>query len=100
MNPRSSNAHRQSLALQVAVVDLNEACGEECKVQLDAEFGQGQCIFIQCDVSDGDALRGERRSVKPELAAFRAADVRGSGCFYFWTESQLHSGVGAWFMLS
>ncbi|XP_047434838.1 15-hydroxyprostaglandin dehydrogenase [NAD(+)]-like [Mugil cephalus] len=42
---------------KVAVVDLNEAGGEECKVQLDAEFGEGRCAFIQCDVSNGDALR-------------------------------------------
>ncbi|XP_028272648.1 15-hydroxyprostaglandin dehydrogenase [NAD(+)] [Parambassis ranga] len=41
---------------KVAVVDLNKACGEECKVQLDTEFGEGNCVFLQCDVSDGDAL--------------------------------------------
>lgn len=44
--------------LQVAVVDLNEACGQQCKAQLDAEFGEGQSIFISCDVTDGDALKG------------------------------------------
>ncbi|KAG7235898.1 hypothetical protein INR49_002096 [Caranx melampygus] len=42
---------------KVAVVDLNKACGEKCKAQLDAEFGEGNCTFIQCDVSNGDALR-------------------------------------------
>ncbi|GLD61140.1 15-hydroxyprostaglandin dehydrogenase [NAD(+)] [Lates japonicus] len=42
---------------KVAVVDLNKTCGEECKTQLDAEFGEGNCTFIQCDVSIGDALR-------------------------------------------
>ncbi|XP_068606737.1 15-hydroxyprostaglandin dehydrogenase [NAD(+)] [Brachionichthys hirsutus] len=42
---------------KVAVVDLNKTCGEECKVQLDAEFGEGSSTFISCDVSDGDALR-------------------------------------------
>lgn len=40
------------------MVDLNQICGEECKTQLDAEFGEGNCIFIQCDVSNGDALKG------------------------------------------
>lgn len=40
-------------------MDLNRSCGEECKAQLDAEFGEGSCSFIQCDVSNGDALRGE-----------------------------------------
>ncbi|XP_061535085.1 15-hydroxyprostaglandin dehydrogenase [NAD(+)] isoform X1 [Phycodurus eques] len=42
---------------KVAVVDLNQTCGEECKKQLDAEFGDGSSTFIQCDVSDGDSLR-------------------------------------------
>ncbi|XP_023155242.1 15-hydroxyprostaglandin dehydrogenase [NAD(+)] [Amphiprion ocellaris] len=41
---------------KVAVVDLNQACGEQCKEQLDAEFGEGNSSFIQCDVSDGNAL--------------------------------------------
>ena len=47
-----------SFVLQVALIDLNKTCGEECKTQLDAEFGAGNCTFIQCDVSNGDALRG------------------------------------------
>ncbi|XP_078146852.1 15-hydroxyprostaglandin dehydrogenase [NAD(+)] isoform X2 [Centroberyx gerrardi] len=42
---------------KVAVVDLNQAVGEECKAQLDAEFGEGNCSFIQCDVTNGDRLR-------------------------------------------
>lgn len=42
---------------KVAVVDLNETCGEECKAQLDAEFGEGQSIFISCDVTNGEALK-------------------------------------------
>ncbi|KAA8595355.1 hypothetical protein FQN60_012490, partial [Etheostoma spectabile] len=48
---------KQSLVPQVAVVDLNKTCGEESKAQLDAEFGEGNCNFIPCDVSNGDALR-------------------------------------------
>lgn len=48
----------QSSALQVVVVDLNKDLGEECKAQLDAEFGEGNCTFIECDVANGDALRG------------------------------------------
>ncbi|MEQ2158931.1 hypothetical protein GOODEAATRI_017205, partial [Goodea atripinnis] len=43
----------------VAVVDLNEILGEQCKAQLDAEFGEGKSTFIQCDVTHGDALRGD-----------------------------------------
>lgn len=50
------------LVLQVAVVDLNQTCGEECKAQLDAEFGEGQSIFIACDVTDGVALKGKTGS--------------------------------------
>lgn len=48
----------QSSVLQVAMVDLNKDLGEECKAQLDAEFGEGNCTFIECDVANGDALRG------------------------------------------
>ncbi|XP_034043972.1 LOW QUALITY PROTEIN: 15-hydroxyprostaglandin dehydrogenase [NAD(+)]-like [Thalassophryne amazonica] len=46
----------QNLA-KVSVVDLNKTRGDECKAQLDAEFGEGKCTFIQCDVSNGDKLR-------------------------------------------
>lgn len=53
---------KQSSVLQVAVVDLNKTCGEQCKAQLDAEFGEEQSIFISCDVTDGDALKGETRA--------------------------------------
>uniref|UniRef100_A0A3P8NQT5 15-hydroxyprostaglandin dehydrogenase n=1 Tax=Astatotilapia calliptera TaxID=8154 RepID=A0A3P8NQT5_ASTCA len=42
---------------KVAMVDLNKDLGEECKAQLDAEFGEGNCTFIECDVANGDALR-------------------------------------------
>ncbi|CAG06100.1 unnamed protein product, partial [Tetraodon nigroviridis] len=44
-------------AAKVAVLDLNPSCGEACKAELDAEFGEGNCIFIPCDVSNGDALK-------------------------------------------
>lgn len=40
------------------MVDLNKDLGEECKAQLDSEFGEGNCTFIECDVANGDALRG------------------------------------------
>lgn len=50
------------------MVDLNKTCGEECKAQLDAEFGEGNCSFIPCDVSNGDTLRGNNvyRTVRGE----------------------------------
>lgn len=41
------------------MLDLNPSCGEACKAELDAEFGEGNCIFIPCDVSNGDALKGK-----------------------------------------
>ncbi|XP_024145867.1 15-hydroxyprostaglandin dehydrogenase [NAD(+)] isoform X2 [Oryzias melastigma] len=44
-------------AAKVSVVDINQNCGDSCKSELDAEFGGGSCAFIQCDVTDGDALR-------------------------------------------
>lgn len=40
------------------MLDMNQSCGEKCKEQLDAEFGEGNCTFISCDVSNGDALKG------------------------------------------
>lgn len=44
-------------AAKVVVLDLNQAVGDECKAQLDAQFGQGNCSFFQCDVTDEDTLR-------------------------------------------
>lgn len=44
---------------QVAVVDLNQTCGEQSKSQLDKDFRKDQSVFIQCDVSNGDALKGQ-----------------------------------------
>lgn len=41
------------------MLDMNQSCGEKCKEQLDAEFGEGNCTFISCDVSNGDALKGK-----------------------------------------
>ncbi|XP_028305186.1 15-hydroxyprostaglandin dehydrogenase [NAD(+)] isoform X1 [Gouania willdenowi] len=41
---------------QVVFVDMNKVMGEECKAQLDKEFGEETSTFLQCDVSDGDAL--------------------------------------------
>lgn len=55
---RHANINKTDI-LQVAVVDLNKACGEESKTELDAMFGEGNCYFIPCDVSNGDALRGK-----------------------------------------
>lgn len=42
---------------KVAVVDLNQTCGEQSKSQLDKDFRKDQSVFIQCDVSNGDALK-------------------------------------------
>ncbi|CAL8333283.1 unnamed protein product [Merluccius merluccius] len=44
-------------SVKVAVVDLNQEVGCECKVQLDTEYGEGNCTFIQCDITDGDTLK-------------------------------------------
>lgn len=61
---------------QVSVVDINQNCGDSCKSELDAEFGGGSCAFIQCDVTDGDALRGERS--RPRAASERRSQYRTS----------------------
>ncbi|KAJ8407453.1 hypothetical protein AAFF_G00273100 [Aldrovandia affinis] len=42
---------------KVALVDLNQQVGEDCKKVLDQEFGEGNCIFIQCDVTDRGKLK-------------------------------------------
>ncbi|XP_054882405.1 15-hydroxyprostaglandin dehydrogenase [NAD(+)]-like [Poeciliopsis prolifica] len=42
---------------KVAVVDLNKTVGEQLQAQLDADFGEERSAFIQCDVTEGDALR-------------------------------------------
>lgn len=46
------------LKIQVALVDLNQSVGEECKSDLDGHFGEDNNIFIQCDVTDAAKLRG------------------------------------------
>ncbi|XP_048052661.1 15-hydroxyprostaglandin dehydrogenase [NAD(+)] isoform X1 [Megalobrama amblycephala] len=42
---------------KVALVDLNQSVGEECKSDLDGQFGEDNCVFIQCDVTDGGKLK-------------------------------------------
>lgn len=37
-------------------MDLNGSCGEQCKSELDSEFGDDRSIFLQCDVTDAGAL--------------------------------------------
>ncbi|XP_056892924.1 15-hydroxyprostaglandin dehydrogenase [NAD(+)] [Takifugu flavidus] len=44
-------------SVKVAILDMNQSCGEKCKEELDLEFGEGNCTFTVCDVSNGDALR-------------------------------------------
>lgn len=41
------------------MVDLNHLVGEKCKKDLDQEFGEENCIFIQCDVTQREKLRGK-----------------------------------------
>lgn len=60
------------------MVDLNKDLGEECKAQLDAEFGEGNCRFIECDVANGDALRGNyavRREKRADVTLIKAFSV-------------------------
>lgn len=44
--------------IQVAVLDLNQCVGEECKRDLDGQYGEDNCVFIQCDVTDAGKLEG------------------------------------------
>jgi len=41
------------------MVDLNQSVGEECKSDLDGQFGEDSCIFIQCDVTDSEKFKGK-----------------------------------------
>ncbi|XP_073698868.1 15-hydroxyprostaglandin dehydrogenase [NAD(+)] isoform X2 [Garra rufa] len=49
--------HLLESGAKVALVDLNQSVGEECKSDLDGKFGEDNCIFIQCDVTDAGKLR-------------------------------------------
>ncbi|KAL1023720.1 hypothetical protein UPYG_G00045120 [Umbra pygmaea] len=42
---------------KVALVDLNQIILEDCKKVLDGEFGDDNCIFIECDVTDKSKLQ-------------------------------------------
>ncbi|XP_062410762.1 15-hydroxyprostaglandin dehydrogenase [NAD(+)] [Sardina pilchardus] len=44
--------------VKVAVVDQNHLVGEKCKKDFDQEFGTENSIFIQCDVTQREKLRG------------------------------------------
>ncbi|KAM9476930.1 15-hydroxyprostaglandin dehydrogenase [NAD(+)] [Clarias gariepinus] len=57
---------------KVALVDLNQAVGEECKKELDEQYGQDNCIFIQCDVTDGGRLK---EAFKSTVERFGKLDI-------------------------
>lgn len=40
------------------MLDLNQCVGEECKRDLDGQYGEDNCVFIQCDVTDAGKLEG------------------------------------------
>ncbi|XP_076845586.1 15-hydroxyprostaglandin dehydrogenase [NAD(+)] [Brachyhypopomus gauderio] len=42
---------------KVSLVDLNQSVGEKCKKDLDQQYGEDNCIFIQCDVTDQGRLQ-------------------------------------------
>ncbi|XP_018422021.1 PREDICTED: 15-hydroxyprostaglandin dehydrogenase [NAD(+)] isoform X2 [Nanorana parkeri] len=42
----------------LVMVDQNRISGEECKASLDEQFGSHRTMFIQCDVTDQEQLRG------------------------------------------
>lgn len=42
---------------KVSVLDMNQEAGEKSHKQLEELFGDGNCSFIQCDVTDGAKLR-------------------------------------------
>ncbi|KAG9344177.1 hypothetical protein AGOR_G00191540 [Albula goreensis] len=54
-------------AAKVALVDLNKQVGEDCKKILDQEFGEGNCIFLQCDVTDRGKLQDAFESTVQEF---------------------------------
>lgn len=62
------------------MLDVNQSCGQTCKEQLDAEFGEGNCTFIACDVSNEDALKGNAQDEPPTLLLTHFQAKEGS-CF-------------------
>ncbi|TRY85365.1 hypothetical protein DNTS_031305, partial [Danionella cerebrum] len=57
---------------KVALVDLNRSVGEDCKRDLESQFGDESCVFIQCDVTDGEKLRD---AFKNTVETFGRLDV-------------------------
>lgn len=62
------------------MLDVNQSCGQTSKEQLDAEFGEGNCAFIACDVSNEDALKGNARDAPTTLWLAHVQAKEGS-CF-------------------
>lgn len=58
------------LFTQVALVDLNVEVGEASKDALDKQFGAQNNIFIACDVSKEEQLKGIERNLFCLLSPF------------------------------
>lgn len=43
---------------KVAILDVDERCGEETADEFQKKFGQGNSVFIKCDVSKDEELEG------------------------------------------
>ncbi|KAM6132309.1 LOW QUALITY PROTEIN: 15-hydroxyprostaglandin dehydrogenase [NAD(+)] [Pterocles gutturalis] len=52
-----------SLPAQVALLDRNSEAGQESKAALDEQFEAQRTVFIQCDVTDQEQLRGAFKKV-------------------------------------
>ncbi|XP_010129098.1 PREDICTED: 15-hydroxyprostaglandin dehydrogenase [NAD(+)]-like, partial [Chlamydotis macqueenii] len=51
------------LAAQVALLDRNSEAGQESKAALDQQFEGQRTVFVQCDVTDQEQLKGAFKKV-------------------------------------
>ncbi|KAM6267444.1 15-hydroxyprostaglandin dehydrogenase [NAD(+)] isoform 1-T1 [Spheniscus humboldti] len=61
--PAGRRSALPSLPVQVALLDRNSEAGQESKAVLDEQFEAQRTVFIQCDVTDQEQLRGAFKKV-------------------------------------
>ncbi|KAM6073453.1 15-hydroxyprostaglandin dehydrogenase [NAD(+)] isoform 1-T1 [Theristicus caerulescens] len=61
--PSAAQPFPPSLPGQVALLDRNSEAGQESKAALDEQFEAQRTVFIQCDVTDQEQLKGAFKKV-------------------------------------
>lgn len=65
--PAGRRSALPSLPVQVALLDRNSEAGQESKAALDEQFEAQRTVFIQCDVTDQEQLKGKKETVSTVL---------------------------------